>query len=118
MGPSGIDQNGTVLNRRALSDLIHDTSLMTLAFAIALGWALFQVAQGLSTFVVTLLGNYSRDRLAIYPGFPEFGGALVWTVGDRVIFLSPLLGGLIELGLVLLVVLAVRRATAAQSDSP
>ena len=100
-----------MLSRAALTQLLRDSTLTTVAFAIALGWSLFQVAEGLATFIVTLTGNYQSDRIALYPNFPGFGGALVWEVGGRVIFLSPLLAGLIEFVVVLLVALAVRRAT-------
>jgi hypothetical protein len=67
--------------RASLDRLLRDLTLVTLALAIALGWALFQVADGLATFVLTLLGDYKRDRLAIYPDVPAFAGPLLWEVG-------------------------------------
>lgn len=106
-----------MLNRAALTALIRDTSLVTLACAIALGWALFQVAEGLATFVLTFTGEYERNRLAIYPDIaPAFSAPLLWEAGGRLIYLAPLVAGIIEFGLVLLVVLAIRRATSERTE--
>lgn len=77
---------------------MRDVTLMTLAFAIALGWALFQVANGLGYLVVAALQRTNG------PGPP-----LSFALGRHVFDFQPLLLGLVEFGVVLAVVLAVRR---------
>jgi hypothetical protein len=44
--------------RKALDDLIREATLVAVALGIALGWALFQVADGVSDLVETLLTDY------------------------------------------------------------
>lgn len=45
----------------ALEQLLRDLTLVTIALAIALGWALFQVAQGVAQLVSYLLIDYPKS---------------------------------------------------------
>jgi hypothetical protein len=89
--------------------LLSQTTLVTLALAIALGWSLFQVAKGVSDLV--------NGLLTTVPTSSGFGTVLrsqpaTWTVGDRVLTFTSLIAGLVELGVVLAVGWLVgRRAT-------
>jgi hypothetical protein len=86
-------------------------TLVTIALAIALGWALFQVAEGGSQLVATLL-------IEPPPGFPEdvaalpFSEPLVWDVGGRILLLGPLFRGVVELAVVVAVAVVLRRRAA------
>jgi hypothetical protein len=55
--------------RNALERLLGDLTLVTLALAIALGWALFQVGEGIADLVSNLLTDWpeSSDALAAIP---------------------------------------------------
>jgi hypothetical protein len=89
--------------RADLEELLREVTLITLAFAIALGWSLYQVASGFAYFVSILLQRFSAE---------EFGSPasdLSWQVGHRVLAFGALVRGLVELGLVLGVILLVRR---------
>jgi hypothetical protein len=85
--------------------LIRDVTLTTLAFAIALGWSLYQVAAGLAFFVTTLLQRFNPND---FNGGPAYGD-LSWAVGHHVLAFGSLLRGLIELAVVLGTILLVRR---------
>jgi hypothetical protein len=104
--------------RDAFERLLCDATLVAVALAIAFGWALFQVAEGVSATVSTLLTDYPGGA----DGLHAFFEPLTWTVHGRVLTLGPPLRGLIELAVVLAVALLVarRRATpenAAAADS-
>lgn len=88
--------------RRDFERLLRDTTLTTLAFAIALGWSLFQVASGLGYLITTALQSFDNvgDGLV---------GGLTWEVGSHIFAYGPLLQGLIEFGAVLTVFLLVAR---------
>jgi hypothetical protein len=92
----------------ALERLLRDTSLVAVALAIALGWALFQVAEGVSATLSTLLTDYPGGA----DGLHAFFEPLTWTVGGRVLTLGPPLRGLVELAVVLAVALLVVRRRA------
>jgi hypothetical protein len=83
-----------------LKQLLQDTTLTSLAFAIALGWSLIQVAEGLGALITGALPHSGGD----FP-FPLLG----WTLGGHILDFQQLLYGLIELALVLVVFLLVRR---------
>lgn len=91
--------------RRDLDGLLRDTTLTTLAFAIAFGWSLLQVASGLGSLITTAVHGYET-------GADSFGiaGALVWKVGDHFLVFDQLVQGLIEFGVVLTVFLVVPRS--------
>jgi hypothetical protein len=92
--------------RRHLEGLLRDTTLATLAFAIAFGWSLFQVASGLGSLITTALQSFDTDG----DGFGVYGG-LVWKVGDHYLVFGQLVQGLIEFAAVLAVFLFVPRST-------
>ena len=89
--------------RDELAKLLRETTLTTIAFAIALGWALFQVAEGLAHLVTIAFETFE-------PGdFDSGAGILSWRIGNHLLSFHPLLEGLLELGFVLAVILVVRR---------
>lgn len=97
--------------RQRLDQLLQDTTLVTVALAIALGWSLFQVGEGLATLVTTFFTRYPFESDLFEGG--DFLPALTWEVGGRILSFSDLVEGLVELATVLLVALVVqwRRAT-------
>jgi hypothetical protein len=100
--------------RDALDTLLRNTTFVTVAFGIATAWALVHVAEGLGTTITTLLadaevagggeGEYSLSYLFRLQGEP-----LTWVIGDRVLTLTALTRGLIELAAILFVALLVLR---------
>jgi len=82
---------------------LREATLTTLAFAIALGWALYQAVSGLAYLITTALTSVDT-------GDGPFGlGPLTWRLGNHVFAFAALIQGLIEFALVLAVVLLVRR---------
>lgn len=81
---------------------MRDTTLTTLAFAIALGWTLYQVAAGVATLITVALDSYDEP-------FNNPYAMLTWVWGNHVFTFQPLLQGLIEFAVVLVVVLVVQR---------
>ena len=55
--------------RASIKRVLRDGTLVTVAFAIAIGWSLYSVAQGASTFVTTLLNEVpaNNEELGISP---------------------------------------------------
>jgi hypothetical protein len=95
--------------REELDRLLEDITLLTIAFAIALGWSLFQLAHGVATFLDGLtihLPDPNGD--SGFSGPVNSGGGLSWIVGRHVISLDGMVVGLIELALVLAVATFVR----------
>ena len=80
-------------------------TLKTLAFAIAVGWSLYQAASGLAFFITTLLQRFSASD---FSGSAPFGD-LSWSVGHHVLAVGPLLCGLLELAAVLTLLVLVQR---------
>jgi hypothetical protein len=93
--------------RDALDRLFQDLTLVTIALAIALGWALFQFASGVSELVSTLFIEFppSEDLLRSV----RLSEPLTWAVEGRILTFGPLLRGAIELAVVLAVAILVRR---------
>ena len=93
----------------ALDRLLRDATLLAIALGIALGWALFQVAHGVSVLINTLLADYPAA-----PGIHAFNfEPLTWEVGGRLLTFAELPRGLVEHGVVLAVALfLVRRRNA------
>jgi hypothetical protein len=83
---------------------------MTLAFGLALGYALFDLAQGVAEFVDALTTHLpaTGDDVISYTLTARFGGGLTWRIGHRVLTLDGILSGLIEVALVLAVAAYVR----------
>jgi len=90
--------------RSELKLLLRNTTLTALAFVIALGWSLYQVAVGVGSLITLGLRNTSSED-----GNPPV--SVVW--GEHVFYFQPLLGDLITLAVVLAVVLAVQRRSRA-----
>jgi hypothetical protein len=95
--------------REDLERLLRDTTLTTLALAIAVGWSLFQVCHGTATLVdglTTHVNNAGTD------GFAINGYGMTWAVGHRLLSLDSLVVGLVELAVALAVAVFVRRRIA------
>lgn len=96
--------------RQDLERLLRDTTLTTLAFAIALGWTLYQVATGVATFItIALDSSESNPFLGAISSGGWIPGVLTWEWGNHVFVFQPILQGLIEFAVVLAVVLVVQR---------
>ncbi|MFL5938500.1 MAG: hypothetical protein ACJ744_16215 [Gaiellaceae bacterium] len=92
--------------REHLDRLLAQTTLVTLALAIAVGWSLFQVAKGVADLVNGLLTNY--------PDGTGFGVVArtqpaTWVLGDRVLTFTTLIEGVVELAVVLVVAVLIYR---------
>lgn len=85
--------------RADLERIMEDTSLLTIAFAVALGWCLFEFASGVGFVLVGALETSEGPR----PGGPNV------RIADRVLVFGPLLQGTIELLVVLAVMVSARR---------
>ncbi|HEU5491497.1 MAG TPA: hypothetical protein VFU84_11945 [Gaiellaceae bacterium] len=108
--------------RDAFDRLLRDLTLVTLALAIALGWSLIQVAEGVAGLFAGLLyeidGNDGGPNFFAPYALTRWGGVLTWDVGGRVLSLGPLVAGLVQLGVVLAVAVFVyRRARTDAKDS-
>jgi hypothetical protein len=91
---------------------LRDATLLTLAFAIAIGWSLFQFAHGVATFLDALTAHLPPEGNNRFVPFYNEGGGLTWVVGRRVISLDGMFIGLMEVAVVLLVAVIVRRRMA------
>jgi hypothetical protein len=89
--------------RQDLERLLREATLTALAFAIALGWALYQAASGFAYLITTGLTSFDDADTAVV------GGSLTWRLGKHVLVFAPLIQGLVELAVVLVLVLLVRR---------
>jgi hypothetical protein len=92
--------------RRDLERLLRDTTLTTFAFAIALGWSLFQVALGVGYLITAALQRTQGP-----------GPGLSFAVGSHIFDFQPLVQALIEFGIVLVVVLLVRQRVGSRPAS-
>jgi len=81
-----------------LDRLLRDVTLMTLAFAIALGWSLFQFAQGVENLIIGAIHKSDNSP-----------GGLSFMLGKHAFYFDPILAGLIEVAVVVAVILLVRR---------
>ncbi len=87
--------------RGAIDDLLSELTLLTIAAAIALGYAVLDVAQGTSALVVTAFADPDETFTA---------GPLTLEVVGRVFGFGQLVAGLVELALVLTAILYVVRS--------
>jgi hypothetical protein len=90
--------------RESLQRPLRDGTLVTIAFAIALGLSLYSVAQGANVLVTNLLKENPRlDSTGDIGNLVSQynAGALTWRVGNRVLTFGALVGGLVELAVVL-----------------
>jgi hypothetical protein len=89
--------------RETVDRLLRDVTLLALALAIALGWSLVRVAQGVGDLVANLLQHgSSSDLLDLRDAEP-----LTWVVVGRILSLYSLVIGLVQLAVVLVVALVV-----------
>ncbi|HEX7626789.1 MAG TPA: hypothetical protein VF379_07005 [Gaiellaceae bacterium] len=97
--------------QKRLDELMRDVTLVTLAFAIASGYSLYQLAHGVATFVDDLTTHYPpHTTIPVYA--PPPGEGLTWVVGHRLVTLDSLFVGLIELALVVLAAVYVKNRSA------
>jgi hypothetical protein len=101
--------------RDELDRLLREATLFTLAFAIAIGWSLYQFAHGVATFLDALITHLPPGSNNRFIPFYGEGGGLTWVVGRHVVTLDGMFLGLVELAVVLLVAAIVRRRTAPPS---
>jgi hypothetical protein len=80
---------------------LRESRLFMLALAVALGFALWRVAGGVSDTVATLLLDEEKAF--------KFSEPLTWNVGDRVLTLGQLLRGIIEVAAVGAIAILVTR---------
>jgi hypothetical protein len=103
--------------RESLDRLLRDLTFVTLALAIALGWSLVQVAEGVSALVTGLLYDLPNDGssnvapVAFFAPYAltKYGGVLSWDVGGHLLTLGALVAGLVQLVVVLAVAALVYR---------
>ena len=94
--------------REELDRLLEDVTLLTIAFAIAIGWSLFTLARGVAGFIDDLtLHLPAPDPNSLGGGYSSVGG-LTWVVHRHVIALDGILIGLLQLVFVLAVAAYVR----------
>jgi hypothetical protein len=92
--------------RDELEALFRDTTLTVIAFAIALGWSLYQLVHGVAIFVDALTTHAPKGDS---PYYSTSGSGLTWIVHHRIVSLDAIVTGLIEVALVLAVAAFVRR---------
>jgi len=86
--------------REHVDRLLAQTSIVTIALGVAIGWSLFQVAKGVGDLVEGLLTKYpSGSQLSAF----QDSQTATWIVGRRVLTFTTLITGLVELAVVLLV---------------
>src|SRR6059058_455588 len=85
--------------REAIERFLRDATLVTLVLAIALGWTLVLLAQGVAETVTTLLTHYPDSDLLDLSG----GRHLTWSVGNRLLTLGSLVSGLVAFAVVVAV---------------
>jgi hypothetical protein len=101
--------------RDVLEDLLSRASLITIAAAIALGYALLNLAQGVSALVLSIFTEQDNQ-------FSSSGGPLSLKIGGRVLEFAQFVAGMVTLAVVLAVILYVLRpdqrgASAGEADA-
>jgi hypothetical protein len=97
--------------REELDRLLEDTTLLTIAFAIALGWSLYELVRGVATFIDGLTLHLPAPDANGFGGGYGGSGGLSWVVGRHVISVDGMLIGLLQLVFVLAIVAYVRTRT-------
>jgi hypothetical protein len=95
--------------RDLLDDLLGQVTLLTIAAAIALGYAVLDVAQGLSALV---LSGLTEQNDSLGSSF----GTLTLDVGSRRLEFAQLVSGVVILAVVLAAILYVLRPDQADRD--
>jgi hypothetical protein len=97
--------------RQDLDRLLEDTTMLTIAFAIALGWSVYELARGVAIFIDGLTVHLpAPDANGFSSGYGS-GGGMSWVVGRHVISLDGILVGLLQLVFVLAIAAYVRSRT-------
>jgi len=91
--------------REELERLLDDVTLLTLTFAIALGWSLYQLAHGIALFIDGLFNHLPPGSNGAY--LTAVGTGASWVVGHRIVALDGVIIGLVELIAVLGAILLV-----------
>jgi hypothetical protein len=89
--------------RDEFEHLLEDITLLTLTFAIALGWSLYTFVHGIALFIDGLL-DHSHDS-----GLIGGGVGATWVVGGRLVTLDNMIIGLVEIIAVVVVIVLVQR---------
>lgn len=92
-----------------LAGVLRDIPLTTLAFAIALGWSLYQLAYGVGIFIEGVTSHGDGLNRVGFLDLPQYGTALTWVWGHHLFAFGQFVFGLLEVGTVLLVAMLVRR---------
>jgi len=90
--------------KHEFDEFLGERSLLTLGFAIAFGWSLYQTAHGIAVFVDGLL-THLPPEIGGYTG----QGGLTWIFRHHLVSLDPFVEGAIELTLVVVAWLLVSR---------
>jgi hypothetical protein len=115
--PEPADSRSRVFGVRARrGELIQDLTLLTLAFAIALGSSLYQLAHGVGTFVDGLTTHLPGGDIHTYTSYQ--GAGLTWIVGHRILVLDGIVTGLVELAVVIGIAAFVRGRFAPRGQAP
>ena len=95
--------------RDEIEGILRDLTLTGIAFAIAIGWSLYQLAHGIAVFVDGLLTRVPSSQGTYFGG----GQGLTLVVRHRLVTLDGIVIGVIELAVVLAAAAFVRRRYAA-----
>jgi site-specific recombinase len=90
--------------------------LLTIAFAIALGWALYQLAHGVATFVDGLFTHLPAGVQGI--PYSSVGGGLTWEVHHHLVALDGIVIGVVQLAVVLGIAAFVQMRSRAAANPP
>ena len=85
--------------RSDLDRLLRDVTLLTLVFAIAIGWALYQVGSAVGYFFITIFQKAENTPDTTFS----------FSIGSHVFYFDPLIESLITLAFLLAVALVVGR---------
>jgi len=92
-----------------LEQLLRDVTLTAVAFAIAIGWSLYQTAHGVGLFIDGLTAHVPAELGNGVNFSSSSGGGLTWIVGRHIVSLDAFVTGLVELAVVLALAVFVRR---------
>jgi hypothetical protein len=82
--------------------------MLTIAFAIALGWSLYQLAHAVAAFIDGLTVHLPPRDASGFGGEFTTGSGLAWIVGRHVVSLDGMLMGLLQVVIVLAIAAYVR----------
>ena len=94
--------------RDELDRFLEDVTLLTVAFAIAFGWALYSLAHGVALSIDAFTVHYPPRGEGGFDNGSNASGGLSWDLGRHVVTLDPIVVGLLQLLFVLAVAIWVR----------